>query len=124
MASTSFTGSGEHCKAQITTSVFYAKITSTNDLRAAHAAMWARSFDAHDIFVVASQADAYSDYYINLYHGGILVWKPLESLPISSNPPNHRQETEYRDELEDKPILDTLRRAFDAMAALLTGEEV
>lgn len=108
---------GELCKTRLTEPIFYNILTSTNDLKAARAARWARAFDTHDIFVVAVIGDLYSNYYTNMY--GVLAWKPLNALPVSSNPAKYGQDADYRAELEGKVILDTLRKAFDALAALL-----
>jgi hypothetical protein len=106
----------ELCRTRLTSPKFFAIVASTNDLRAARAAIWARSFDTHDLFVVASDENMYSGYYTARY--GVLAWKPLSSLPVSSNPANYGQDSDYVSELESKPVLDTLRRAFDALAAL------
>jgi hypothetical protein len=95
-------------------------LESTNDLRAARAAMWARSFDTHESVVVASPKDAYSNYYTNMY--GVLVWKPLEDLPEQIDKHNLGRHIDYRDLLQGRPVLDTIRRAFDAMASTLISE--
>src|SRR5215216_1118795 len=51
------------------------KLLGSDDLRAARAAIWARTFDVHDVVTVAAMGDVYSDYYTAMY--GVLVWKPL-----------------------------------------------
>jgi hypothetical protein len=48
---------------------------------------------------------------------GVLVWKPLPSLPQSTD--KYVPHLDYATELEGKPVLDTMRRAFDALAGLL-----
>lgn len=109
---------GNLCKIRLTPPTFYATLNTTNNLRAAHAAMWTRAFDSHAIYIVASLSTTFSNYHINLY-GGVLIWKPLSSLPVSANKPRHGEDNAYHDELEGKGVLDTIRPAFDAMAALL-----
>jgi hypothetical protein len=75
------------------------------------AAMWARRFDTHDLVMVASLADLYSDVYSDMY--GVLAWQPL-----AQTDPDGRH-LDYAAVLEGRPALDTIRRAFDAMAGLL-----
>lgn len=112
---------GELCKRRLGDRAFYDVLKTTDALRAARAAMWARAFDTHRLFAVAKPRDVYSNYYTKLY--GVLIWVPLSSLPVAWNPPKYGQDTDYKAELEGKPVLDTLRGAFDGMATLLTGEE-
>jgi hypothetical protein len=90
---------------------------STADLRAARGASWARNFDTHQLFRLAppTLSGLYSRYYTALY--GVQIWVPLSSLPAQSD--KHGRHLDYQAELEGKIILDTLRGAFDAMAALL-----
>jgi hypothetical protein len=90
---------------------FGAVLAGSDDLRAARAAMWARTFDTHDLVVVASLADLYSDFYTDMY--GVLAWQPL-----AQTDPDGRH-LDYAAVLEGRPVLDTIRRAFDAMAGLL-----
>jgi hypothetical protein len=90
---------------------FGAVLAGSDDLRAARAAMWARTFDTHDLVVVASLADLYSDFYTDMY--GVLAWQPL-----AQTDPDGRH-LDYGAVLEGRPVLDTIRRAFDAMAGLL-----
>lgn len=84
-------------------------------LTAARAASWARTFDTHQLYTLGSLRDAYSDLYTAAYEA--LVWKPLSSLPATSD--KHGRHLDYAAELENKPVLDTLRGAFDAMAGML-----
>jgi hypothetical protein len=79
--------------------------------------MWARTFDTHDTVVVASVGDVFSDFWTELW--GVLVWKPLASLPEQVDNHGHGRHLDYRDVLQGRAVLDTTRRAFDAMAALL-----
>jgi hypothetical protein len=90
---------------------FGAVLSGSDDLRAARAAMWARRFDTHDLVVVASLADLYSDFYTDMY--GVLAWQPL-----AQTDPDGRH-LDYAAVLEGRPVLDTIRRAFDAMTGLL-----
>lgn len=96
---------------------FHKKLLDSDDLRTARAAVWARTFDAHDVVVVAPLADGFSDYYTELY--GVAVWEPLVQLPEQTDKWGHNRHQDYKHLLADRPVLDTTRRAFDAMAALL-----
>jgi hypothetical protein len=78
------------------------------DLRAAGAAMWARTFDTHDTMVVVLVGDLYTDTYGEM----LASWKPLTQTD------NYGRHYDYAKLLKDRPVLDTTRRAFDAMAAL------
>ena len=106
---------GELGKARLGEQTMYQHLTSSNDLRAARAAMWVRAFDTHDLVVVAPIGDRVSDYFTEMY--GVAVWEPLASLPKQTD--NHGRHLDYSNFLEDRPVLDTTRRAFDAMVALL-----
>jgi len=88
---------------------------SSPDLRAVMAACWVRNFDTHRVFDPSTAEDAFTDYYAAGYC--VLVWKPLASLPSMTD--GHGRHLDYAAELEGKPVLDTLRRGFDALAALL-----
>ena len=74
-------------------------------------------FDTHQLFAVASAEDMYSVYYTNLY--GVLAWLPLAALPERADRTGWRRHECYESELAGRPVLDTLRSAFDALAALL-----
>jgi len=91
------------------------KLLGTDDLRAARGAIWARTFDVHAVVAVASMGDVYSDYYTAMY--GVLVWKPLVSLPVQTDKFNRH--LDYASFLENRSVLGSSRRAFDAMAALV-----
>jgi hypothetical protein len=79
------------------------------DLRAAGAAMWARTFDTHDTMVVGLVGDLYSDSYGEMPAS----WKPLAQTD------NYGRHDDYAKLLENRPVLDTARRAFDALVKLL-----
>jgi hypothetical protein len=89
---------------------FGAVLSGSDDLRAARAAMWARTFDTHAL-VVASLADLFSDFFTEMF--GVLAWQPL-----AQTDPDGRH-LDYAAVLEGRPVLDTIRRAFDAMDGLL-----
>jgi hypothetical protein len=57
----------------------------------------------------------YAETYGAVY--GELLWRPRIELPLA--PDRHGRYLDYESELEGKAIPDTLRRAFDALAALL-----
>jgi hypothetical protein len=86
-------------------------LSGSDDLRAARAAMWARRFDTHDLVVVASLAGLFSGFFTEMF--GVLAWQPL-----AQTDPDGRH-LDYAAVLEGRPVLDTIRRAFDAMAGLL-----
>lgn len=94
---------------------FYKKLLDSNDLRMARAAMWARTFDIHDAIVIATPIDTYGDIYNDIY--GAPAWKPLEWLPERTDKWGRHED--YRDFLAGGEVVTTIRRAFDALAALL-----
>jgi hypothetical protein len=96
---------------------FHNKLLGSDDLRAARAAIWARTFDVHDVVAAAAMGDVYSDYFTAMY--GVLVWKPLASLPDQTDKWGHDRHLDYASFLENRSVLGTSRRAFDAMATLL-----
>jgi hypothetical protein len=57
----------------------------------------------------------YAETYGAVY--GELLWRPRIELPFA--PDRYGRYRDYESELEGKLIPDTLRRAFDALAALL-----
>lgn len=97
---------------------FYMKEKSTADLRAARAAAWARNADTHQLYTLAAEPaqPVYSDFYTATY-GGVLVWKPRSSVPLADDQDGRSKD--YKCVLEGEVVLDTLRRAFNAMACLL-----
>jgi hypothetical protein len=92
-------------------------LVTTPERRTARAAIWARTFDTHDAAVVADPDDLFSDYFTNLH--GVLVWRPADKLPKQVD--NYDRHVDYADYLAGRPVLDTARRAFDALAAMLPG---
>jgi len=56
---------------------FGALLATSADLRAARAALWARTFDTHDLAAadLSTPPDTYSDRYGDIY--GAVTWKPL-----------------------------------------------
>ena len=109
---------GELCRrrlapagARLSPKAFGAMLTGSRGLRAARAAMWARGLDTHDLVEVATPPDSYSDRYGDIY--GAVTWRPL-----TQTDPDGRH-LDYANELEGRSVLDTMRRAFDALAALL-----
>jgi hypothetical protein len=97
---------------------FNAKVV--NVVPGALGAIWIRRYDTHEIAEVSTTADIYSDSYTDLY--GVLVWKRLAAMPFIAKPDNRSANlARYNDYqgLENKPVLDTMRRAFDGLAALL-----
>ena len=57
----------------------------------------------------------YAETYGAVY--GELLWRPRIELPLA--PDRHGRYLDNENDLEGKAIPDTLRRAFDALAALL-----
>jgi hypothetical protein len=80
-------------------------------------ATWARNCDTHRLFRLPSAglAPVYAETYGAVY--GELLWRPRIELPL--DPDRHGRYLDHESELEGKAIPDTLRRAFDALAALL-----
>ena len=80
-------------------------------------ASWARNADTHQLFRVASGklAPVYSNTYGAVY--GELLWRPRVEIPLA--PDKHGRYLDYETDLEGKVIPDTLRAAFDTMAALV-----
>ena len=74
--------------------------------------MWARTFDTHDTMVVVLVGDLYTDSY-GADSELIGSWKPLTQTD------RYGRHDDYAELLEGRRVLDTARRAFDAMAALL-----
>jgi hypothetical protein len=63
----------------------------------------------------AELAPVYAETYGAMY--GKLLWRPRIELPLA--PDRYGRYLDYESELEGKVIPGTLRRAFDALAALL-----
>ena len=106
---------GELCKKRLGTPAYLSALQTSPDLRAARAAIWARTFDVHEAVVTASSEDLYSQFYTNFY--GVLAWKPLASLPRQTD--KHGRHVDYQQELEGRPVLDSMHRAFSALERLL-----
>jgi hypothetical protein len=112
---------GELCRwrlapagAKLTPQAFGALLAAgSSDLRAARAALWVRTFDTHDLAAIdmATPSDTYGDRYSDTY--GAVDWKPL----TQTDPDGW--DLDYAAELEGRPVLDTSRRAFNALAGLL-----
>jgi hypothetical protein len=96
---------------------FHQRMIGSDDLRAARAAIWARTFDVHDVVAVAAMGAVLSDYLTAMV--GVLVWKPLASLPDQTDKWGYDRHLDYASFLENRSVLGTSRRAFDAMAALV-----
>jgi hypothetical protein len=89
----------------------------TPALRPERGATRARNCDTHRLFRLASgqQAQAYAETYGAVY--GELLWPARIELPLARD--SHGRYLDYETELEGKAIPDTLRRGFEALAALL-----
>jgi hypothetical protein len=105
----------ELAKNRLGDGAFHKRLLGSDDLRGARAAVWARTFDVHDVVAVASMAAVLPDYFTAML--GVLVWKPLAFLPEQSDKFGRHQD--YAKFLENRSVLGTTRRAFDALAALL-----
>ena len=105
----------ELCARRLGDTAVRAAETSTADLRGASAACWARNFDTHQLYATATLEDVYSDSYTAMY--GVLAWVPLASLPATRD--GRGRHLDYAQHLEGRELLGTLRRGFDALAALL-----
>ena len=82
-------------------------------------AMWIRTYDTHELFSVSTTGDVYSDFYTEVY--GVAVWEPISAMPFANKPSKAWGIERYDDyqNLENKPVLDTMRHAFDGLASLL-----
>jgi hypothetical protein len=78
--------------------------------------LWIRCYDTHDIAVVAGAQDVFSDYFTEL--NVVLVWQPLAAMPFTKADEAGRS-SDYEKHLAGKPVLDTIRKAFDGLVALL-----
>jgi hypothetical protein len=111
---------GELCgrRWQVTASGFNANVV--NVVPGALGAIWIRSYDTHEIAEVSTIGGVYSGFYTALY--GVLVWKPVAAMRFVSKPSKGSVVARYQDyqrHLENKPVLDTMRRAFDGLATRL-----
>jgi hypothetical protein len=107
----------ELCRRRLGNSRFYKVDTSTSDLREARAACWARNFDTHRLYAPATVEDVYPSVYMARY--GALIWKPLPSLPRTTDERGHGRHLDYARHLDGEELLGTVRRGFVAMADLL-----
>jgi hypothetical protein len=57
---------------------FYAVLEESDALKTAKAALWARTFDTHDLMRVSLLGDRFSDFFTNLVY--VPVWRPLAEL--------------------------------------------
>jgi hypothetical protein len=81
-------------------------------------ALWVRRYDTQEIVSVSDPADVYTDRYLKLYE--LLVWKPVAA--IEGKAPGGSALARYQDyqgHLENNPVLDTMRPAFDGLATLV-----
>lgn len=79
-------------------------------------ALWIRSYDTHEIATVSKLKGVYSKFYTRIY--GVLVWQCIADMPFVMKPKAAERYNDYQSNLENKPVLDTLRSAFDGLAAL------
>jgi hypothetical protein len=78
--------------------------------------LWIRSYDTHEIAAVSKFKDVYSDFYTKMY--GVLVWQCIADMAFVKLPNAADRYMDYQSNLENKPVLDTLRSASDGLAAL------
>jgi hypothetical protein len=79
-------------------------------------ALWIRGYDTHEIATLAKSKDAYSEFYTKM--PGILVWQCIIDMPFIKKPKPADRYVDYQLNLENESVLDSLRSAFDALAAL------
>jgi hypothetical protein len=90
---------------------FHKLLTSSDELRIARAAMWARTFNTHDILMPATTTyDPFGRWMPFLYG---TAFAPL------AEPDKYGRDADYAKFLEGQLVVDTTRRAFAALAALL-----
>ena len=69
---------------------------------------------------VSTTGDLYSDFYTELC--GVAVWKPVAAMRFVNKPTKGSALPRclaYQGHLENKAVLDTMRRDFDGLATLL-----
>jgi len=65
---------------------------------------------------VAKSKDVHSNFYTNTY--GVLVWACIVDMTFVNLPNIANRYVDYQSNLENNPVLDTLRSVFDGLAAL------
>jgi hypothetical protein len=105
----------ELCRRRTGNAAFVAVETSTADLREARAACWARNFDTHQLYALATLENVYPSVYMARY-GTTPVWKPLQSLPSTTD--KYGRHLDYAQHLAGQELLGSVRRGFEALAAL------
>jgi hypothetical protein len=58
----------------------------------------------------------YSNVYTAMY--GVLVWKLAADMPFINVPTDPAPYADYRANLENRPVLDSMRAAFDGLVVL------
>jgi len=81
--------------------------------------MWIRTYDTHDIARVADMADFFSDFFTEMFGG--MAWRPLGEMPFAKRDKEARCR-DYELHLQNRPVLDTTRAAFDGLASILPEE--
>jgi hypothetical protein len=81
-------------------------------------ALWIRTYDTHQISSVSTLSSVYSDVYTAMY--GVLTWLPLSIMTFVNLPAERERSDDYEENLSEKPVLDTLKDAFNGMVGLLS----
>ena len=79
-------------------------------------ALWIRTYDTHEIMTVSKLKDIHTNFFTEMYR--ILVWMCIADMPFIKKPNDIDRFIDYQSNLENQPVLDTLRTAFDSLAAL------
>ncbi len=79
-------------------------------------ALWIRCYDTHQLATTAKVENIYASFYPKKY--GLLVWETVNAMPFIQKPKDVDRYTDY-EWLQNRPVLDTLRAAFDGLAAML-----
>jgi hypothetical protein len=90
----------------------YRDLTDDPLLHASLALIWVRTFDTHDGLVTAQLDGVYSKFYTELF--GVLVW--TQGFAETVRPDGHGRDRLFSQLLEGRPVLDTLRTAFDTLS--------
>jgi hypothetical protein len=96
---------------QLLNKEFHKLLTGSDELRIARAAMWARTFNTHDILMPATTTYDPFGRWMPFLDG--TAFAPL------AEPDNYGRDADYAKFLEGQLVVDTTRRAFAALAALL-----
>jgi hypothetical protein len=86
----------ELCKHRLGEKQYHKILESTSQFRTARAIVWARTFDAHDVVIVAELGDRMSNYMTEMF--GVPTWRALHELPQQID--KYGRHTDYQTDLK------------------------